>query len=77
VPSADPVSDAAFQCAFAAMSYFAGVRDAERLAPFASRSAELGRLAAELASSDRQARAQALSRELGVLARSIEARRLA
>jgi len=76
-PTDDWSADVRFQSAFVAVSYFAGTRDPAELAPFAALARAAERLCAELGAPDRAARAAALSRELGVIVGSIEARRLA
>ena len=63
-----------FQCAFAAMSYLAGRREAELLAPFPAPHLEARALATRLLHPDRERRAEALARELARLVHSLEAR---
>lgn len=63
-----------FQCAFAAVSYLAGRREAELLEPFGLPHAEARALQSRLAHPDRERRAEALARELSRLASALEAR---
>jgi hypothetical protein len=63
-----------FQCGFAALSYLAGRRDTELLAPFSAPHLEARALSARLSHSERERRAEALARELARLASSLEAR---
>jgi hypothetical protein len=65
-----------FQRAFAALSYLAGRRGAELLAPLPSAGEEAQALARRLAHPDRERRAEVLARELGRLALSLDARKL-
>ena len=65
-----------FQRAFATVSYLAGRRDAELIAPLPAPGAEVQALAARLAHPERARRAEVLARELGRLALSLDARRL-
>ena len=63
-----------FQCAFAAVSYLAGRREAELLAPFGVPHLEARALQTRLAHPERDRRAEALARELARLASALEAR---
>ncbi|HEY3255721.1 MAG TPA: hypothetical protein VGJ91_17300 [Polyangiaceae bacterium] len=63
-----------FQCAFAAVSYLAGRREAELLEPFSLPHPEARALQSRLAQPDRERRAEALARELLRLANALEAR---
>jgi len=63
-----------FQCAFAAVSYLAGRRDAELLEPFGSPHLEGRALQKRLAHPQRERRAEALARELARLVSALEAR---
>ncbi|HYQ03963.1 MAG TPA: hypothetical protein VER96_35060 [Polyangiaceae bacterium] len=63
-----------FQCAFAAVSYLAGRREAELLEPFTAPHLEARALQSRLTHPERERRAEALARELSRLASSLEAR---
>jgi len=63
-----------FQCAFAAVSYLAGRREAELLEPFAVPHHEARALQSRLALPERERRAEALARELARIAGALEAR---
>jgi len=63
-----------FQCAFAAVSYLAGRRETELLAPFATPQLEARALQSRFAHPERERRAEALARELARLASALEAR---
>jgi hypothetical protein len=63
-----------FQCAFAAMSYLAGRREAQLLEPFRQPHPEARALRSRLAHAERQQRAEALARELARIAGALEAR---
>jgi hypothetical protein len=63
-----------FQCAFAAVSYLAGRREAELLEPFAVSHHEARALQSRLAHPERERRAEALARELSRLAGALDAR---
>ena len=65
-----------FQRAFAAVSYLAGRRDAELLAPLPSPGEDAQALARRLGHPERERRAEVLARELGRLALSLDARKL-
>ncbi|MES1173944.1 MAG: hypothetical protein ABUL62_06410 [Myxococcales bacterium] len=65
-----------FQRAFTAVSYLAGQRDAELLTPLPAPGEEAQALARRLAHPERERRAEALARELGRLALSLDARKL-
>jgi hypothetical protein len=64
-----------FQRAFAAVSYLAGQRDAELLAPLPSPGEDAQSLARRLGHRERERRAEVLARELGRLALSLDARK--
>ncbi|HEY0467138.1 MAG TPA: hypothetical protein VGC79_23215 [Polyangiaceae bacterium] len=63
-----------FQCAFAAVSYLAGRREAELLEPFSLPHLEARALSARLAQPERERRAEALARELARIAHALQAR---
>ncbi len=63
-----------FQCAFAAVSYLAGRREAELLEPFRAPHLEARALQIRLAHPDRERRAEALARECARIASALEAR---
>jgi hypothetical protein len=63
-----------FQCAFAAVSYLTGRRDAELLAPFKVPQLEARAFSSRLAQPERERRAEALARELLRVANALEAR---
>ncbi|HET7538551.1 MAG TPA: hypothetical protein VFK05_01720 [Polyangiaceae bacterium] len=63
-----------FQCAFAAVSYLAGRRDADLLAPFPAPHLEARALQTRLSHPERERRAEALARELSRLVSSLSAR---
>ena len=63
-----------FQRAFAAMSYMAGRREAELLAPIRAPHEEASAFARRLAHPERERRAEVLARELGRLSIALEAR---
>ena len=65
-----------FQRAFTALSYLAGRRDAELLAPLIVPGQEAQALALRLGHPERERRAEVLARELGRLALSLDARKL-
>jgi hypothetical protein len=70
------LDDAAFQAAFVAVGYL--IRsDAERRIPFVNARPTTRELVRELESEERPVRARALGRELEVIARHLEERRLA
>ncbi|MEI9952109.1 MAG: hypothetical protein WDO74_24770 [Pseudomonadota bacterium] len=63
-----------FQCAFAAVSYLAGRREAELLDPFRRPHQDARALQSRLAHPDRERRAEALARELARVAGALAAR---
>lgn len=63
-----------FQCAFAAVSYLAGRREAELLEPFSVPQPEARAFSSRLAHPERERRAEALARELARVANALEAR---
>ncbi len=63
-----------FQCAFAAVSYLAGRREAELLEPFRRPHPDARALQSRLAQPDRERRAEALARELARVAGALAAR---
>jgi hypothetical protein len=63
-----------FQCAFVAVSYLVGRREAELLEPFGSPHLEARALHSRLGHAERERRAEALARELSRLVNALEAR---
>jgi hypothetical protein len=70
----NPFASRDFQCAFVAVSYLAGRRDLELLAPFMAPHPEARALQARLAHPERQRRAETLARELARVVGALEAR---
>lgn len=64
----------AFQCAFAAVSYLTGRRGDELLEPFSKPHLDARALQSRLSHPERERRAEALARELSLLASALEAR---
>ncbi len=63
-----------FQCAFAAVSYLVGRREAALLEPFDPQHDDARGFVRRLAHPERERRAEALARELACLAGALEAR---
>ncbi len=63
-----------FQCAFVAVSYLVGRREAQLLEPFGLPHSETRALHGRLAHPERERRAEALAREFARVAGALEAR---
>jgi hypothetical protein len=70
------IDSPAFQRAFLAVSYLAGRRDADLIAPLRAPADDVRALARRLEHPERERRAEVLARELARLALSLDARRV-